>query len=99
VIDPSLLRPGRFELRIALAIPDDEERREILAIHLEGKPLSPEVTLDWLLGQTAGWTGARVESLCRRAALAWFREGVEQAWPEDREFLLKQGHFEMEEGT
>ena len=55
------------------------------------------MTLDWLLGQTAGWTGARVESLCRRAALAWFREGVEQGWPEDREFLLKKKHFGMEE--
>jgi transitional endoplasmic reticulum ATPase len=98
VIDPSLLRPGRFELRIALAIPGESERREILAIHLSGKPLSAEVTLDWLLGQTAGWTGARVESLCRRATLAWFREGVEQGWPEEREFLLKKKHFEMEEG-
>ena len=99
VIDPALLRPGRFELRIALAIPGEAERREILAIHLSGKPLSPEVTMDWLLGQTAGWTGAQVESLCRRAALAWFREGVEQGWPEDREFLLKQKHFEREEGS
>jgi hypothetical protein len=53
--------------------------------------------MDWLLGQAVGWTGAQVESLCRRAALAWFREGVEQGWPEDREFLLKQTHFEMEE--
>jgi SpoVK/Ycf46/Vps4 family AAA+-type ATPase len=57
------------------------------------------VTMDWLLEQTKGWTGAQVESLCRRAALAWFREGVENGWPMDREFLLRKKHFEKEEGS
>jgi transitional endoplasmic reticulum ATPase len=94
ILDPSLLRPGRFELRIALSFPDREERKEILAIHLEAKPLSPEVDLEWLAARTEGWNGARIEALCRRAALAWFREGVEEGWPEDRTFLLTRAHFE-----
>jgi transitional endoplasmic reticulum ATPase len=94
ILDPSLLRPGRFELRIALSFPDRDERKEILAIHLQGKPLSAEVDLEWLADRTEGWNGARIEALCRQAALAWFREGVEAGWPEDRLFLLTRAHFE-----
>jgi transitional endoplasmic reticulum ATPase len=94
ILDPSLLRQGRFELRIQLFLPNREERREIFKIHLEGKPLSPEVSLDWLAEKTEGWSGARVGALCRRAALDWFREGVEEGWVEDRPFVLTKVHFE-----
>jgi len=94
VLDPSLLRPGRFELRVPLSLPTKEERREIFEIHLSGRPLSPEVSLEWLVGKTDGWSGARIEAWCRRAALAWFREGVEQGWIEEREFVLNKDHFE-----
>ncbi|MBI5584264.1 MAG: AAA family ATPase [Deltaproteobacteria bacterium] len=94
IMDPSLLRPGRFELRIILSLPDREERKEIFGIHLRTKPLAPEVTLDWLAEQTEGWNGAQIEALCRQAALSWFREGVEQGWPADREVVLARGHFE-----
>jgi transitional endoplasmic reticulum ATPase len=94
ILDPSLIRPGRFELRIELARPNEEERREIFAVHLKGKPLSPDVNLDWLAGQTEGWTGAQIEAFCRKAALTWFREGVEAGWPEEREFILTKGLFE-----
>ncbi len=94
ILDPSLLRPGRFELRIQLSLPNQEERREIFTVHLEGKPLSPEVSLEWLIEKTEGWSGARIEALCRRAALGWFREGVEQGWTEDRPLVLEKIHFE-----
>jgi transitional endoplasmic reticulum ATPase len=94
ILDPSLLRPGRFELRIQLSLPNQEERREIFNIHLEGKPLSPEISLDWLVEKTEGWSGARIEALCRRAALGWFREGVEQGWTVDRPFVLEKVYFE-----
>jgi transitional endoplasmic reticulum ATPase len=93
ILDSSLLRPGRFELRIDLAFPDREERKEILAIHLQNKPLAPDVTLDWLADQTGDWNGAQIEALCRKAALAWFREGIEGGWPGDREFVLTRDHF------
>ena len=89
ILDPSLLRPGRFELRVQLSLPDREGRQEIFEIHLNGKPLSPEVSLEWLVEKTEGWSGARIEALCRRAALAWFREGVEQGWIEERAFVLE----------
>lgn len=88
VLDPSLIRPGRFELRIELTIPNQEERQEIFQIHLRGKTLSPEVTLDWLSGRTEGWTGARIEAFCRKAMLSWFKEQVEQGWPSGQELIL-----------
>ena len=94
ILDPSLLRPGRFELQIQLSLPNREERQEIFKIHLEGKPLSPEVSLEWLIEKTEGWSGARIEAWCRRAALEWFREEVEQSWPEGRPFVLDRVHFE-----
>jgi transitional endoplasmic reticulum ATPase len=94
ILDPSLLRPGRFGLRIQLSLPNQEERREIFKIHLEGKPLSPEVSLDWLIEKTEGWSGARIEALCRRAALDWFREGVGQGWTGERAFILDKIHFD-----
>ena len=94
VLDPSLIRPGRFELRIELTNPNEEERKEIFAIHLKGKPVSPEVSLDWVAGQTGGWTGAQIEAFCRKAALTWFRERVEAGWSGEQEFILSRELFE-----
>jgi len=88
VLDPSLLRSGRFELRIELSRPNKEERKEIFEIHLKDKPLAPAVTVDWLAGETEGWSGAQIEALCREAALAWFREKVEQGWQGDTDYIL-----------
>lgn len=93
-LDQSLLRPGRFELRIELSRPDEAERKEIFAVHCKDKPLSPEVTPDWLAQQTEGWTGAQIEAFCRKAALNWFREQVEQGWPEERTFILTKEDLE-----
>jgi transitional endoplasmic reticulum ATPase len=94
ILDPSLLRSGRFELRIDLALPDETERKEIFAVHLHGKPLDQDVTLDWLAAATEGWTGARIEALCRQAAMEWFRERVAENWEGDKEFLLTKAGFE-----
>ena len=94
LLDQSLMRPGRFELSIELSKPDEEERKEIFAVHCKDKPLSPEVTPDWLARQTEGWTGARIEAFCRKAALNWFREQVEQGWPEERTFILTKEDLE-----
>jgi transitional endoplasmic reticulum ATPase len=94
VLDPSLLRSGRFELRIELSRPDQEERKEIFEIHLKDKPLAPEVTMDWLARQTEGWTGAQIEALCRQAALAWFRERVEQGWQGEKDYILTKDYLE-----
>ncbi len=76
LIDPALLRPGRFDLVVELAIPNEEERRAIFAIHTRGKPLAPEITMEELARLTPGRSGADIEAICRRASLLALREWI-----------------------
>ena len=76
MIDPALLRPGRFDLSIDLHYPDEEERRAIFAVHLRDRPVSPEITIEELARITPGRSGADIEALCRRAALLALREWI-----------------------
>jgi len=69
ILDPALLRPGRFDRQIIVDRPDREGRKAILAVHSKGKPLAPGVTLDTLAAQTAGFTGADLANLVNEAAL------------------------------
>ncbi len=73
VLDSALLRPGRFDVRVSIPPPDEEARREILRVHLRGKPVSAEVSVDDLAARTAGLTGADLEHLCNEAAIAAVR--------------------------
>src|SRR5437588_9161047 len=74
LIDTALLRPGRFDLVVELAYPNEIERRAIFAIHTKGRPLAPEITLEELASLTQGRSGADIEAICRRAALLGLRE-------------------------
>jgi transitional endoplasmic reticulum ATPase len=69
VIDPALLRPGRLERHIEVPDPDEAARREILAVHTEGKPFAEDVDLDDLAAETGGFSGAQLESLVREASM------------------------------
>jgi cell division protease FtsH len=69
ILDPALLRPGRFDRQIVVDRPDREGRKAILAVHTKGKPLAPGVSLDTLAAQTPGFTGADLASLVNEAAL------------------------------
>ncbi|NLV72388.1 MAG: ATP-dependent zinc metalloprotease FtsH [Actinobacteria bacterium] len=69
ILDPALLRPGRFDRQIIVDRPDREGRKAILAVHSKGKPLSPTVELDVLAAQTPGFTGADLANLVNEAAL------------------------------
>jgi cell division protease FtsH len=69
ILDPALLRPGRFDRQIVVDRPDREGRKNILAVHSKGKPLAPGVVLDTLAAQTAGFTGADLANLVNEAAL------------------------------
>jgi cell division protease FtsH len=69
ILDPALLRPGRFDRQIIVDRPDREGRKDILAVHSKGKPLAPGVELDTLAAQTAGFTGADLANLVNEAAL------------------------------
>ncbi len=69
ILDPALLRPGRFDRQIVVGAPDIKGREEILKIHVKNKPLSEEVKLDVLAKRTPGFTGADLENLTNEAAL------------------------------
>lgn len=69
LLDPALLRPGRFDRRITLDLPDIEERRKILMIHAKGKPISREVGWDRVAKRTVGFSGADLENMLNEAAI------------------------------
>jgi len=69
ILDPALLRPGRFDRQIAVDRPDLEGRKAILAVHGKGKPLAPDVALDTIARRTPGFTGADLANVLNEAAL------------------------------
>ena len=86
ILDPALLRPGRFDRQIVVGHPDVKGREEILKIHVKNKPLSEEIKLDVLAKRTPGFTGADLENLTNEASLLAVRR--------DKKFITMQ---EMEE--
>ena len=85
ILDPALLRPGRFDRQIVVDRPDLEGRKGILQVHAKGKPLEPNVRLDVLARRTPGFTGADLANLMNEAALLAARRN-----------LLQIGHAELE---
>src|SRR5690606_33925667 len=77
LVDPALLRPGRFDELIYVPVPDAQGRRHILAIHTKSMPLAADVDLDALAERTNRFTGADLEDLTRRAGLLALRESLE----------------------
>jgi len=75
ILDPALLRPGRFDRQIVVDRPDRLGRRKILEVHTKGKPLAPEIDLDTLASGTPGFTGADLANLVNEAALLAARRG------------------------
>ena len=69
VLDPALLRPGRFDRQVTVNLPDITGRKEILAVHAKGKTFAPDVTLDNIAKRTVGFSGADLENLLNEAAL------------------------------
>ena len=69
ILDPALMRPGRFDRRIVVNTPDIKGREAILKVHARGKPLAPDVDLSVIAKSTAGFTGADLENLLNEAAL------------------------------
>jgi AAA family ATPase len=74
MVDPALLRPGRFDSLIHVGLPDEPGRRQVLEIHTRAMPLGDDVCLDTLAAQTEGYSGAELAALCREAALAALEE-------------------------
>jgi cell division protease FtsH len=87
ILDPALLRPGRFDRQIAVDRPDRKGRAKILEVHTRGKPLAKVIDIDALAGQTPGFTGADLSNLINEAALLSARTGKREI-----------GQVELEEG-
>jgi len=78
ILDPALLRPGRFDRRVVVGLPDIKGREEILQVHARGKPLADDVDLSELAKSTPGFTGADLENLLNEAALLAARANKKQ---------------------
>ncbi|HEX8123018.1 MAG TPA: ATP-dependent zinc metalloprotease FtsH [Solirubrobacteraceae bacterium] len=87
ILDPALLRPGRFDRQIVVDRPDRKGRAKILEVHTRGKPLAKDIVIDALAGQTPGFTGADLANLVNEAALLAARNGKREI-----------GQIELEEG-
>src|SRR5579862_3350353 len=85
VLDPALLRPGRFDRQIVVGRPDRNGRRKILEVHTKGKPLAPSIDLDVLAAGTPGFTGADLANLVNEAALLAARHGKKTIEQDDLE--------------
>ncbi len=109
ILDPALLRPGRFDRRVTMDAPDVKGRRAILEVHVRGKPLATDVDLDLIAKQTPGFAGADIENLVNEAAIlaarrnrrsismSEFQEAIERviAGPERRSRLITPREKEM----
>jgi len=85
ILDPALLRPGRFDRRIAVDLPSAGERLEILKLHASAMPLDPELDLEPMARGTPGFSGADLKNLLNEAALSAARESSEKIEPQDLE--------------
>ncbi len=85
ILDPALLRPGRFDRQIAVDRPDRKGRAKILEVHTRGKPLAKDIDVDALAGQTPGFTGADLSNLINEAALLAARTGRREIGQEELE--------------
>jgi len=93
LIDPALLRAGRFDFRLELPLPDEKMRLEILKIHTGDKPLSGEVSLDCLAKATEGMVGSDIESITRKASMLAIREFVHRGEKDLAKLKIRTQHF------
>jgi cell division protease FtsH len=85
MLDPALTRPGRFDRRVSVTLPDIEERKRILKIHAANKPMSSEVDWEKIARRTVGFSGADLENMLNEAAIIIARENRTEIMPKDLE--------------
>jgi transitional endoplasmic reticulum ATPase len=97
IVDPALLRPGRFDLILEIPLPDLDGRKEIFEIGLRGKSVSKDVRARDLAAETEGFTGADIQAVCRRAAMEALRGVIEQVGKPDAKLkvLITRTHVEQ----
>lgn len=98
MVDPALLRPGRFDSLIEIPLPDEKARQEIFQVHTRERPMARDVDLGSLARETEGFTGADIEAICRKATILAIREYLEsQSLGEDSgfgRFSIRMAHLE-----
>jgi len=99
IIDPSLLRPGRFDELIFVGPPDKEARKAIFEIHTKNMPLAKDVSLDELAELTEGYVGADIEGICREAGMIALRENINAKEVKRKHFMkaMESVHPSMDE--
>jgi transitional endoplasmic reticulum ATPase len=96
LVDDALLRPGRFDRHVHVGVPDEQARREIFAVHTDGRPLAEDVDLGWLAAETEGYVGADIEAVCREAATDAVRDYVRAGGESDLDgMVLTRESFEV----
>ncbi|HEU67740.1 MAG TPA: AAA family ATPase [Candidatus Acetothermia bacterium] len=88
LVDPALLRPGRFDELIYVPVPDEKARLAIFRVHTKGMALAPDVDLDRLAARTTGYTGADIAEVCRKAGRIALREALDAT-------VVTMRHFEQ----
>jgi transitional endoplasmic reticulum ATPase len=76
MLDPAILRPGRFDEIVEIPLPDEDSRRLIFEVHLRNKPMAPGIDTSMLAATTDGFSGAEIQGVCTRAALCAVRRAV-----------------------
>ena len=89
IIDPALLRPGRFDRLVYIPPPDSKAREEIFKIHLRGKPLAEDVNIEELAKKTENYTGADIAAVCNEATMLAIREYVQSGGKIDKGEIKK----------
>ena len=98
MVDPAVLRPGRFDLVLELPLPDEKSRLDILKIHTRGRPMASDIDLAKLAKRMENVAGAELEALCRRAVMSAIREFLEEKQAPEGDysrFRVSQRHFEQ----
>jgi len=83
MLDPALVRPGRFDRKINIPLPDFEDRKEIIKIHMRNKPFTEDVNVDDISRKTVGFSGADIENMLNEAAILAARDNKEKITPKD----------------
>ncbi|MFN3528259.1 MAG: AAA family ATPase, partial [Candidatus Altarchaeaceae archaeon] len=76
MVDPALLRPGRFDVKILVPLPDENTRRKIFEVHTRKMPLGEDVDIEYLVKNTERYSGADIAEVCREAGMNALREDI-----------------------
>ncbi len=93
LIDPAILRPGRFDFVIEIPKPDAQAREEIFRVHTRNKPLGRNVRLESLAAETEGLVGADIASICQKASLLAIRDFLESEEPDLEKLVIDKKYF------